>query len=199
MPRAAAGPLAVGMIVMVAGCKPAPSIPTISLPVEAAVAATPTRLEFPTLPPAWTNTPTAVPSETPTTRPTATATETLIPTATFDIALTQTALVASRQLTATQAAILGTQAPTNPESSATPFPPELRQGEIVFLEMGGGNGCQECHGIDGKGNEIGPNIRGQPVEEIKFQLETNPDMDFLVSDADIEAVALYLAWLETQP
>ena len=86
------------------------------------------------------------------------------------------------------------------ETNPTPFPPQLKLGETVFLETGGEKGCQECHGSDGKGNEIGPDIRGQPIDEIRFQLDENVDMeDVVVSEEEIQAVAFYLAWLETQP
>jgi len=64
-------------------------------------------------------------------------------------------------------------------------------------------GCQYCHGVNAKGN-IGPNIRGKSSETIKQALGTVEQM-FLVSEVtplseeDIEAIAAYLKYLESQP
>lgn len=75
----------------------------------------------------------------------------------------------------------------------------LVQGEEIFQKTAGGLGCQYCHGTDAKGN-IGPNIRGKPEEAIQNALGLVQQMSFIhLSDQEIEAVATYLKYLESQP
>lgn len=76
-------------------------------------------------------------------------------------------------------------------------------GERIFLtEAGGGIGCATCHGLDGRGTVAAgsPPIRGKFAWEVQMALDNNPVMDFLSLNAEqVQAVATYLAWLDTQP
>lgn len=70
-------------------------------------------------------------------------------------------------------------------------------GEMVYFETAGDVGCDACHGQDALG-DIGPNIVGKSAETIRVNIETNENMTFIIlSDEEIEAVAAYLATLET--
>lgn len=68
------------------------------------------------------------------------------------------------------------------------------QGEILFQETAGRDGCQECHGEDALGLE-GPNIRGKTVDNIVEAINSFPEMEdmFGLTPNEIEAIAAYLA------
>lgn len=75
----------------------------------------------------------------------------------------------------------------------------LAKGEEIFQKAAGGIGCQYCHGKDGKGL-IGPNIRGASAGKIQGALQMVEAMEIVRLDKDeIEAVAAYLKYLESQP
>jgi mono/diheme cytochrome c family protein len=74
----------------------------------------------------------------------------------------------------------------------------LKKGEIVFFTAGG-QGCSSCHGADGKG-QVGPNIRSKSRTDVVNCLNTVDQMAFLqLTDEEIDAVGVFLAWLKTQP
>lgn len=75
-----------------------------------------------------------------------------------------------------------------------------REGRRAFREVGGA-GCSECHGQFGA-NELGqaPVIRGADAARIRASVASMDTMTFLqgvITDAEIEAIAAYLAYLET--
>ena len=74
------------------------------------------------------------------------------------------------------------------------------RGEDLFLVSAGGVGCKTCHGIEARGDVgVGPNIQGKTVSAIKTQLDENELMEYMkasLTAEDIEAVALYLAYLK---
>lgn len=74
----------------------------------------------------------------------------------------------------------------------------VAQGEEVFRRKAGtlSAGCSFCHGENGQGN-LAPAIQGKSVEEIRKALETVPQMTPLkLSEADIQAVAVFLQRLK---
>jgi mono/diheme cytochrome c family protein len=72
-------------------------------------------------------------------------------------------------------------------------------GEEIYQRTAGGIGCQACHGVDASG-DVGPNILGKSAQTIQTQLESNEAMQFIIlSDSEIQALAAYLGWLESQP
>lgn len=87
-------------------------------------------------------------------------------------------------------------------TDATVTPPTdagdiLAWGERIFLIEAGGTGCDYCHGATaGGGMGIGPNIRGEQFPAIRFALRDVTDMDFRMTDAEIEAVVVYLRYLK---
>ncbi|MBI4640698.1 MAG: cytochrome c [Candidatus Tectomicrobia bacterium] len=75
----------------------------------------------------------------------------------------------------------------------------IPKGEEVFQKTAGNVGCQYCHGADAKG-KVGPNIRGKSAKAITQALGTVLQMGFITLTEDqIEAVAAYLKYLESQP
>lgn len=93
--------------------------------------------------------------------------------------------------------------PSQPVSLQGDADSRLARGEEIFQRLAGGVGCQYCHGKTAKG-DIGPNIRGKPPEAIKQALGTNVQMFFIsettpLTEEDIEALAAYLKYLESQP
>jgi hypothetical protein len=74
------------------------------------------------------------------------------------------------------------------------------RGEDLFLVSAGGVGCKTCHGLEARGDVgVGPNIQGKTVSAIKTQLQENELMEYMrasLTQEDIEAVALYLAYLK---
>ena len=74
------------------------------------------------------------------------------------------------------------------------------RGEDLFLVSAGGVGCKTCHGTEARGDVgVGPNIQGKTVSAIKTQLQENELMEYMratLTQEDIEAVALYLAYLK---
>lgn len=89
-------------------------------------------------------------------------------------------------------------APTssNVDMGVDPF--EL--GERIFEEEAGeGVGCSYCHGVDGRG-DIGPLIRGKMAGDVRFALDSIDAMSFIhLNQEEVEAVAVYLKWLDSQP
>ncbi|MBI2906764.1 MAG: c-type cytochrome [Chloroflexi bacterium] len=81
-----------------------------------------------------------------------------------------------------------TIAPT--ERTATSSPEMVARGQRIYAQQT--NGCVACHG-DGATGGAGPDIRGKTANDIRNQLEENPQMQSLkISASDIEAVAAYL-------
>lgn len=70
----------------------------------------------------------------------------------------------------------------------------LALGEQVFNVTAGGNGCQDCHGLDGQGTSNGPNIIGVSKSSISNAMAGGvPDMDDIdLSREELDAVYLYL-------
>ncbi len=56
-----------------------------------------------------------------------------------------------------------------------------------------------CHGIDGEGTNLGPEIRGKTADDIKQALAGDAMSFIRLTDDDIEAVAAYLKYLESPP
>ncbi len=54
--------------------------------------------------------------------------------------------------------------------------------------------CQVCHGIDGKGTSMAPDIQGVTATEIRQAIKSVPTMSGLksLSSADIKAIASFL-------
>jgi len=73
------------------------------------------------------------------------------------------------------------------------------KGEEIFQKTAGGVGCQYCHGKDAKGGNLGPDIRGKTGEEIIGALGRDPMTFIYLTDEEIEAVAIYLKYLQSQP
>jgi mono/diheme cytochrome c family protein len=110
---------------------------------------------------------------------------------------------ASPTSTPTPSSSLPTPTSTRPVSPQEGSASRLARGEEIFQRTAGGVGCQYCHGVNAKGN-IGPNIRGKPLESIKLALGTVEQMFFIsqttpLTEEDIEAIAAYLKYLESQP
>ncbi|MBI3973791.1 MAG: cytochrome c [Chloroflexi bacterium] len=79
----------------------------------------------------------------------------------------------------------------------------IAAGEKLFQQTAGAVGCQYCHGKDAKGL-VGPNVRGKSPAQLKQALGTIPVMSFIttatpLTEADIQAIAAYLKYLESQP
>ncbi|MFQ5922348.1 MAG: c-type cytochrome [Anaerolineales bacterium] len=89
--------------------------------------------------------------------------------------------------------------PTNTDSGSPSDDELVALGEELYQRTAGGIGCQACHGVDASG-DVGPNILGKSAQTIQTQLESNEAMQFIIlSDSEIQAVAAYLGWLESQP
>ena len=94
--------------------------------------------------------------------------------------------------------------PTPPPVTA-PAPPKVdpsvvrAKGEQLYQKTAGGMGCQACHGADGKGGNLGPDIRGKSGDDIKRALGGDAMSFIRLPDDDIEAVAAYLKYLQSQP
>ena len=72
-------------------------------------------------------------------------------------------------------------------------------GEDIFLRTAGGVGCANCHGETGGGDPSnnGPNIRGMDFGAVVAAIDDITDMaDIRLTDFEVEAVVLYLQWLE---
>lgn len=83
------------------------------------------------------------------------------------------------------------------EPVLTPF---QAAGRLLFEETAGDVGCQACHGPDATGTELAPDIRGKDEAAIMQNLVINQNMTFLaLSTEDIEALAVYLAYLRDNP
>ncbi len=54
--------------------------------------------------------------------------------------------------------------------------------------------CQVCHGIDGKGTSMGPDIQGVTATDIRQAIKSVPAMSGLksLSGADLKAIASFL-------
>lgn len=110
-------------------------------------------------------------------------------------ATTTTAAPTTTQAPTTTLAPTTTQAPTTTVATTTPGADLVAQGELIFQETAGGIGCQACHGKDARGG-VGPNIIGKSAEVIQGNLDTNPNMTFIIlTPQEVEAVAAYLATL----
>ncbi|MBI2830355.1 MAG: cytochrome c [Chloroflexi bacterium] len=94
---------------------------------------------------------------------------------------------------------------TSPPATTSPAPPKVdpavlrAKGEEIFQKTAGGVGCKACHGVDGKGGNLGPNIRGKTADELKRALGGDAMSFIQLSNADIEAVVEYLKYLASQP
>ncbi|MDP2719415.1 MAG: cytochrome c [Dehalococcoidia bacterium] len=76
----------------------------------------------------------------------------------------------------------------------------LDKGKVIYEETAGGVGCKMCHGADGKGGNQGPPIRGKSVEDVNRALATSETMEFInLTDEEVESVAAYLKYLNSQP
>lgn len=89
-----------------------------------------------------------------------------------------------------------------PTVSPTPTGPKVdpavlrARGEEIFQKTAGGVGCKACHGADGKGGNLGPDVRGKTADDINRALGGDA-MSFLrISEDDIQAVAAYLKTLQ---
>ncbi|MBI4188705.1 MAG: cytochrome c [Chloroflexi bacterium] len=97
-------------------------------------------------------------------------------------------------------------ASTPPPTTTTPAastvdPAVLRaKGEEIFQKTGGGVGCKTCHGADGKGiPNTAPDVRGKSADDIKRALNGDAMSFIRLTNEEIEAVATYLKYLQTQP
>ncbi|MBI4320840.1 MAG: beta-propeller fold lactonase family protein [Chloroflexi bacterium] len=85
------------------------------------------------------------------------------------------------------------KAGTVPASSASPTGASadlIARGQKTFSQSSAK--CQLCHGEDARGS-VGPNIRGKTADDIRYQLENNPQMQSIkLSGDEIEAVGAYL-------
>jgi len=95
-----------------------------------------------------------------------------------------------------------TTLPSEPTTTTIEANPQndqvLALGEALFQRLAGGDGCQQCHGADGRGSAFAPDITGASRSGITNALDGRvPAMDFeepLTSD-EVEAVYRYLLWL----
>ncbi|MBI2831859.1 MAG: c-type cytochrome [Chloroflexi bacterium] len=101
-----------------------------------------------------------------------------------------------------------TKVPASPAPPAvtTPAPAKVdpavqrAKGEQIYQKTGGGTGCQACHGTDGKGKpNTAPDVRGASADDIKRALGGDAMSFIRLPDDDIEAVAAYLKYLQSQP
>jgi len=126
---------------------------------------------------------------------TATTAGTTAPPATSVTSTTQ-ATTTSPPATAATTTTAGTTAPS---TTAGGGDDELiAAGEVLFMTTAGGVGCATCHGTDAMGipDLAAPDIRGADFAMIADALATRAQMTTLtLSDADIKAVAAYLATL----
>lgn len=83
-------------------------------------------------------------------------------------------------------------------------PSQFEIGREIFNKTAGGVGCAFCHGADGKGD--GPAMLGAPANRgateqlVREKLAGVPDMSGIkLTDAEIDAVVVYLAYLAEQP
>ncbi len=114
------------------------------------------------------------------------------------LAAAPTTVAASTAAPTTAAATTTTTAGPDPAPTSTGAADVVALGEELYQRTAGGIGCQACHGTDGLG-DVGPAVIGKDAATIKIQLETNEAMTFIVlSDAEIEAVAAYLAVLQAE-
>ena len=89
-----------------------------------------------------------------------------------------------------------------PEASPKVDPAVLQaKGEEIFQKTGaGGVGCKACHGTDGKGiANTAPEVRGKTADDIKRALGGDAMSFIRMTNEDIDAVAVYLKYLQTQP
>ncbi len=85
-------------------------------------------------------------------------------------------------------------------TSASPSPAAMRaKGEQIYQKTAAGIGCQSCHGVDGKGSNLGPTVRGATADGIKRALGSDVMRFISMSEEDIQDVAVYLKYLESQP
>ncbi len=118
--------------------------------------------------------------------------------------------------TTVQAVPTATATPTAtavPAGAPTPTTPAgsgdgelLARGKVIFEETGGQVGCAYCHGMDGKGDGpagVGaPANRGATRDRLKWALaggETDAMSYFKLTNAEMDAVLEYLAFLAGQP
>ncbi len=122
------------------------------------------------------------------------------------------AAVATLPVTTTPPAVSTTTAPASvtpsvaPTASASGSATVLALGKKVFQTAGpAGKGCQECHGVDGKGSLASdgtqaPNIRGTTEQKLRAALAGSAALmtNIKLSDQEIEAVIAYLQFLDLQ-
>lgn len=107
--------------------------------------------------------------------------------------------------TPTSAATPTASASPAPSSSASGSSQSLvAAGKVVFQTVGG-VGCQSCHGPDGKGGvakdgSTAPNIQQATEQKLRDALRGGAALmtNLKLTDADIEAVLAYLAYLNNQ-
>jgi len=76
----------------------------------------------------------------------------------------------------------------------------IQKGQALYQNSANGSGCQICHGIDGKGKaNFAPAIRGEDAEDIKEALKLQPMNSINLTNDEINGLAAYLGYLETQP
>ncbi len=74
------------------------------------------------------------------------------------------------------------------------------KGQELYQKTAGGVGCQACHGADGKGKpNTAPGVRGASADDIRRALGGDAMNSISLSEEEIEAVAAYLEYLDSQP
>jgi mono/diheme cytochrome c family protein len=80
----------------------------------------------------------------------------------------------------------------------------VAKGKVVW-QTAGGDGCQSCHGIDGKGSmakdgTTAPNVRGATEVKLRDALRGGAALmrDIKLTDDEITAVLAYLTFLDQQ-
>ena len=73
----------------------------------------------------------------------------------------------------------------------------LEQGRVIFEEAFLGKGCQDCHGLDGRGKEDVPSILGASRTKIVEALADVEEMDTIdeLSSAEIDAVYAWITYI----
>lgn len=83
--------------------------------------------------------------------------------------------------------------PVATPSAAPPVSDRFALGKLVFEETAGASGCAECHGLDGKGIESAPDVRGATRSQVREALRGAFDMnDIKLTSEELAAVIEYL-------
>ena len=93
--------------------------------------------------------------------------------------------------------------PSTPSPTPAPAPTQadpaaLRaKGQEIFQKT---KGCFACHGADGKGTpNVAPAVRGESADDIKRALGGDAMSSISMTEEEIQAVAAYLQYLQSQP